>query len=260
MVNCIHFSATLFLAISLIPGRVAAEDQSQSTGKKSAPSGENASNPLAAVNNTDLRWQYLDLGSDRNFNDWSIDGAFMAMPSLKIRYELHYAKASLHDTSISDFDTLVLKGIWFPKQGMSESGYRYRVALGLDWITDLGEDDGITGAGSDQLAPFGGIALTFENGLTIIPLLQHFFDISGDDVSITAFRLIGLQSFREKWWLKLDAIIPYNWENETVPAEAEIQLGHNFSSRFAAYVDGLVGLGGNRPFDWGVGLGIRFNY
>ena len=54
--------------------------------------------------------------------------------------------------------------------------------------------------------------------------------------------------------------MPYNWENDTVPAEAEVQLGYNFNPRLAAYVDGLVGVGSDRPFDWGVGVGIRFNY
>ena len=154
----------------------------------------------------------------------------------------------------------MLKGIWFPKQGVTDSGLKYRVALGLDWITDLGGEDRLTGPGSDQLGPFAGVAMSFENGLTVIPLAQHFFDISGEDVNISALRLIALQSFRENWWLKLDAIVPYNWENETVPAEAEIQLGHNFSPRFAMYVDGLAGIGNDRAFDWGVGLGVRFNY
>jgi hypothetical protein len=35
---------------------------------------ENASNPLAAVSNTDLRYQFYDLG-DANLNEYFIDGA-----------------------------------------------------------------------------------------------------------------------------------------------------------------------------------------
>ncbi len=50
---------------------------------------ENASNPLAAVDNTDLRYQYFDLdGSDRT--DYFVDGAYMLNPKLKLKYELHY--------------------------------------------------------------------------------------------------------------------------------------------------------------------------
>jgi hypothetical protein len=54
-----------------------------------ATSEENASNPLAKVKNTDLRYQYLDL-DDGRVNDFFIDGAFMALDSLKIKYEVHY--------------------------------------------------------------------------------------------------------------------------------------------------------------------------
>ena len=42
---------------------------------------ENASNPLAAVNNTDVRWQYFDLdGPERN--DFWLDGSYMLNPKL----------------------------------------------------------------------------------------------------------------------------------------------------------------------------------
>ena len=51
---------------------------------------ENASNPLAKVKNTDLRWQYFDLGSAGHLNDFYIDGAFMPLDALKLKYELHY--------------------------------------------------------------------------------------------------------------------------------------------------------------------------
>ena len=50
--------------------------------------GENASNPLAKVKNTDLRWQYFDTG-DSHINDVFVEGAFMANDKLKIKYELH---------------------------------------------------------------------------------------------------------------------------------------------------------------------------
>jgi len=50
---------------------------------------ENASNPLAAVSNTDLRFQYIDLGGSHLKDIW-VDGAYMVAPKLKVKYELHY--------------------------------------------------------------------------------------------------------------------------------------------------------------------------
>jgi hypothetical protein len=33
-----------------------------------------------------------------------------------------------------------------------------------------------------------------------------------------------------------------------------------FTRAFGLYMDGLVGVGGDKPYDWGVGVGMRFNY
>ena len=94
-----------------------------------------------------------------------------------------------------------------------------------------------------------------------MPLVQHYTDIGpGRDVSQTAFRLIAIQPFAESWWFKLDAKVPFDWENEKIPATAELQLGHNLSDRWAAYVDVLAGIGNDRPYDAGVGVGLRLKY
>ena len=50
---------------------------------------ENASNPLAAVNNTDLRNQVFDLG-DADRQDLLLDSAYMLRLDLKLKYGLHY--------------------------------------------------------------------------------------------------------------------------------------------------------------------------
>ena len=53
-----------------------------SSGPASEPKeDENASNPLAAVNNTDFRYQYFDLdGPERN--EFFLDGAYMVIPKI----------------------------------------------------------------------------------------------------------------------------------------------------------------------------------
>jgi hypothetical protein len=91
--------------------------------------------------------------------------------------------------------------------------------------------------------------------------MQHFVSYSGPDISTTAFRLIAIQSLPNSFWLKLDAIAPIEWENDNaVPAEAELQLGKMFSPSVGVYMDGLIGIGGDKPYEWGVGVGVRFNY
>ena len=219
---------------------------------------ENASNPLAAVNNTDLRFQYFDLGGS-DLSDLWVDGAYMLHPKFKLKYELHYWNTDVIGSTESGAETFHLKPIYFPTQGEWGS-WKYKLALGLEWIVGFGNEDQGIGSGSDQLGPFVGLALTKGNTV-LIPLLQHFLSYDGPDVKTTAMRLIAIQSLPNSFWLKLDAIVPIEWENDNaIPATAEVQLGKMFSPSFGVYMDGKFGIGGDRPHDWGVGVGVRFNY
>ncbi len=74
---------------------------------------ENASNPLAAVNNVDLRWQFTSADAgDRH--DVFVDGAYMVLPELKLKYELHYNFTDVTGSDENDFEKLVIKPIYFP--------------------------------------------------------------------------------------------------------------------------------------------------
>ena len=55
-----------------------------------AVAGENPSNPLSKVKNTDIQVQYFGLGDDKERTDYFIQGAFMTAEKIKIRYEAHY--------------------------------------------------------------------------------------------------------------------------------------------------------------------------
>ncbi len=242
----------LIITVSLVFADQARASEEQDT--------ENASNPLAKVRNTDLRYQYFDLvdGSDRH--DIFIDGSFMATDKLKIKYELHYWETNVTGRSEDGFEKLSLKGIYFPKEG-AWGTWKYRLAVGLEWILDFNNDDKGIGSGSDQLAPFVGVALLPRPGTILIPLVQQFLSYSGNDVNTTGPRLIALQTLPQDFWLKLDGKVPIDWENDNaIPATLEVQLGKHISDSLAVYVDGLFGIGGDRPYDYGVGLGIRIKY
>ena len=220
---------------------------------------ENASNPLASVNNTDLRWQYFDFDGGADVNDFYLDGAVMLNPKLKLKYELHYWESDLSGSSENDWESLHIKPIYFPKQGKI-GAWKYKLAIGAELLVDFDNDDKGIGSGSDQISPFAGVA--FVRGNTVlVPLVQHYVEISGPNVNTTAFRLIGIQTLPNKCWAKLDARLPFDWENDNaIPASLELQLGKMFTPKFGIYTDGLVGIGGDKPFDWGVGVGVRFNY
>jgi len=227
-------------------------------GASIAFSSENASNPLAAVNNTDVRLQFFDLGASSDRYDLWADGAYMLTPKLKLKYELHYWNTDVIGTRESGLETFHVKPIYFPTAG--EWGtWKYKLAVGAEWIVGFGNEDEGIGTGSDQIAPLVGVALV-KGSTVLVPLLQHFVEYDGPEVNQTSVRLIAIQSLPDNFWGKLDAKIPFDWQNDTVPASAEVQLGKMFTPAFGSYVDGLFGIGNDRPYDWGVGVGIRYNY
>ena len=219
---------------------------------------ENASNPLAAVNYTDIRAQYFDVfGSDKE--DYWLSGAYMVNPKFKLKYELHYWKTDITGKEENGLDEIRIKGIYFPTQGLLGE-WQYKVAVGAEWIVSANNEDKGIGTGSDQIAPLAGLA--FVKGDTVlVPLIQHFISYSGPDVSTTSIRLIAIQSLENNYWVKLDAKIPFEWENDNaIPATAEVQFGKMFTSSFGLYADANAGIGGDKPYDWGIGLGVRFMY
>ena len=220
---------------------------------------ENASNPLAAVNNTDVRLKYIDLGGAERFDFQVVDGAYMLNPRLKFKYTLHYWATDVTGKAKSDWESLQLKPIYFPKQGVWGS-WKYKLAVGMELILDFGNEDKGIGSGSDQVAPLIGMAFMSGGGTVLVPLVQHFKELDGPDVNKTSFRLIAIQSLPQKLWVKLDTKIPVDWAHDNAPASAEVQIGRMFTPKFGAYLDGLFGIGSDRSYDWGLGLGARFKY
>jgi hypothetical protein len=221
---------------------------------------ENASNPLASVNNTDVKYQYFDLGgSDRN--DFFLDGSYMLQPKLKLKYELHYWETDVTGRDESEFERAIIKPIYFPVSGELDT-WKYKLAVGLEWVVDFNHDDKGIGAGADQLAPLVGLALSSpERGLTVIPLVQHYVSYNGNDVNQTSFRFIGIKGLPRNMWGKGDLKVPIDWENDQeLPASFELQFGKMFNPNVGVFAEGLVGIGGDRPYDEGFGLGVRFNF
>jgi hypothetical protein len=222
---------------------------------------ENASNPFAAVNNTDVRLQYLDLDGPELYDFYVADGAYMVTPKLKLKYELHYWDTDVSGSSENGFESLHLKPIYFPEKMVGKLGeWKYKLAVGAELIVDLGDEDKGTGSGSDVVAPLLGLAMVRGN-TTLVPIVQHFVDVSGNEVSLTAFRMIAIQSLPNNYWGKIDAKIPVDWDDdEAILSTLEVQLGKMFSPSFGSYAEVLVGIGDDKPYEWGVGVGVRFNY
>jgi hypothetical protein len=132
----------------------------------------------------------------------------MLTANLKLKYELHYWDTDVTGSSDNDCESLHLKPIYFPKKLVGEwGGWKYKTAIGGEWILDFGHARKGIGSGSDQIAPLVGLALV-RGGTVLVPLVQHFVEYDGPDINQTSFRLIAIQSLPNDFWGKLDAKVP----------------------------------------------------
>ncbi len=222
--------------------------------------GAAGSNPLASVSKVDLEWEFLkDGGSD--VNDFSAKGSTMLHPRLKFNAELHYGVTNRTGRQENDWSSLVFKPIFFPKDVNLSDRFGLRTAVGVEWVIDMGNDDKGIGTGSDLIAPLAGIAVMDREWRTVyIPLVQHFESYESGAVSVTALRLIALQPLPAGAWFKLDAKLPFDWENHERPASAEFELGKMLGKNVGVYGKFLTGIGGDRAFDWGTTAAVRINF
>ncbi len=128
------------LVVTSSPTTALSAEQEQTTVEKEQvlqeeTSVENASDPLAKVRNTDLKWQHFDLAdpNDSRLNDFAIEGSWMFAPCFKFKYELHYQETDVTGESENDWESLRFKSIFFPKEGKS-GNLKYRLAPGVEWM------------------------------------------------------------------------------------------------------------------------------
>ena len=82
-----------------------------------AVAGENPSNPLSKVKNTDIQARYFDLGGGNERTDRLIQGSFMATEKFKIRYEAHSWDTDITGKNEREWESLHLRGMYFPTEG-----------------------------------------------------------------------------------------------------------------------------------------------
>lgn len=229
------------------------------TGQAIAEDQENASDPLAKVRNTDVKLRTFDIDSNDR-DDYAIEGAMMLTPDLKLRYEVRYWETDVTGRDTSGLESARAKAIYFLGDGIWGST-PYRLAVGAEAKIDFDNQDKGIGQDANTLLPFIGVALKLRPTTTVIPLLQHEEKIEGTDVSVSSLRILALQQLPNKTWLKVDALASVNWEDDNnTPAAIELQYGHQFNSMFGLYAEVMSGIGGHKTYDWGVGVGMRFNY
>ena len=229
-------------------------------------SGAAASDPTAAVNYQDFRFRYFDLdrGDKQSFET---EGAFMLLPRLKITNELRYVNTDRSGKSEQDFEELKLKGIFL--SNIKPFGIKAKLALGAEWLKDMGDFEKGTGTGADKIAPLVGIGWAPNDENFIVTLVQYFYSYDTDsafdqDVRTTNPRLIWIRSLPSLGgWFKADLKMVIDHEDdENFDQTLELQLGKMFTPKWGLYGEVLLGdeVLDSDGYDIGVGIGLRILY
>jgi len=232
-----------------------------------AASGATASDPTAAVNYQDVRYRYFDLDQGADKHSFETEGAYMLHPRFKLTNELRYVNTDRSGKSEQDFEELKLKGIHLT--AIEPFGIKAKLALGVEWLKDLGDFDKGTGTGADSIAPLAGIGWVPDDRNFIITLVQYFYSYDTDsareeDVRETAPRLIWIRSFPELGgWFKADLKMSIDHEDdENFDQRLELQLGKMVFPSVGFYGEVFLGddVLDSNAYNVGGGLALRFMY
>ena len=230
------------------------------------PSGAAASDPTAAVYYQDFRFRYFDLdrGDKQSFET---EGAFMLLPRLKITNELRYVNTDRSGKSEQDFEELKLKGIFL--RDIKPFGVKAKLALGAEWLKDMGDFENGTGTGADKIAPLVGIGWVPNDENFIVTLVQYFYSYDTDsafdqDVRTTNPRLIWIRSLPDVGgWFKADLKMVIDHEDdENFDQTLELQLGKMFTPKWGVFGEIFVGDDwlDSDSYNYAAGVGVRFIY
>ena len=255
-------SWALFLAILLLTAQLAYADEPDDAGGGGAA----ASDPTASVNYQDIKLRYFDLPRGNEEGVLEAEGSYVFSPALKLVHKINGVHTDKSGDWETDFRELSLKPMYL--HPIMPFGIKAKLALGVEWLKDLGKSSNGTGTGSDQIAPLAGIGWQFTEDDFVITLVQYFHsydeDSGFDDVRKTGPRLIYIRALPAiKGWGKIDLKGSIDHEDDNDFTETlELQLGTMVTDRLGIYGEGFVGdtVLDTNAYDMGVGIGLRFLY
>mgnify|MGYP001820896688 FL=1 len=232
-----------------------------------AASGAAASDPTAAVNYQDVRYRYFDLDQGADKHSLETEGAYMLHPRFKLTNELRYVNTDSSGKSEQDFEEIKLKGIHLAN--IKPFGIKAKLALGAEWLKDLGDFEKGTGSGADSIAPLAGIGWVPDDRNFIITLVQYFYSYDTDsardeDVRETAPRLIWIHSLPDiGGWFKADLKMSIDHEDDgNFDQRLELQLGKMVSPSVGFYGEVFLGddVLDSNAYNYSVGGAVRVMY
>ncbi len=256
----------LIMAWSATTAWSAARDQAIEQNVEDEGGGAAASDPTASVNFQDIRYRYFDLEGSSHKHSFEAEGSYVFNPRLKLSHKLIGVETDVTGTSEADLSELSLKPIFLTP--MRPFGINAKLALGVEWLIDLGDFDKGTGSGTDQIAPLAGIGWLLTEKDFVITLVQYFHSYDEDSrasqVNKTGPRLIYIRSLPSiQGWVKVDfkGVIDHEDGNDFTET-LELQLGKMITPTVGIYGELLLGdtVFDTNAYKIGGGVALRIVY
>ena len=266
----------IFIVVLMVSGLVmvcpsttawsAARDQATEQDVQDKRGGAAASDPTASVNFQDIRYRYFDLEGSSHKNSFEAEGSYVFHPRLKLSHKLIGVETDVTDKSEADLSELSLKPIFLTP--IRPFGIKAKLALGVEWLIDLGDFDKGTGSGTDQIAPLAGIGWLLTENDFVITLVQYFHsydeDSGASQVNQTGPRLIYIRRLPAiKGWVKVDfkGVIDHE-DGNNFTETLELQLGKMITPRAGIYGELLLGdtVFDTNAYKIGGGVALRIAY
>lgn len=228
--------------------------------------GAAASDPTSSVNFQDIRYRYFDLENNNHKHSFEAEGSYSFTPRFKLSHKLIGVETDVTGESEADFSELSLRPIFLTP--MKPFGIKARLALGVEWLKDLGESSEGTGSGTDQIAPLAGFGWLPTEEDFVITLVQYFHsydeDDGVDDVRRTGPRLIYIRKLPTiKGWARADfkGLIDHE-DGDDFTQTLELQLGTMITPTVGIYGELLLGdaVFDTNAYDIGGGVALRIVY
>jgi hypothetical protein len=140
--------------------------------------------------------------------------------------------------------------------------------IGTDFVFPTASSDQL-GDGKYQIGP--GVAVAFPMARLhslLYGIAQEFKSIGGDpgrpDISYAEFQVSINTILSETWWTELDSFTSVDWTRDGKNGMTlDGQIGHQFSSRWQAFVQGGAGLWGKdvgQAYGWQAVCGVRWMF
>lgn len=212
-------------------------------------------NPTKFLKTVILYNEFRSLGEERFYNE-SVYRFILPKGKLKFQFTLPLDLTDAAGPVEGGFGDAGLKISWLPKLTRE-----YGLVFSLDTFWPTATKD-LFGSGK-YVVSSGVTYARFIGNKIFAPSLQQKLSAADagddrDDILQTQVDLYFVWKPTKTQWLIIDPQTVYDWETDAFFNQTEVEWGRLIGSGTSTYVRPGVSIGGDRPLDWNLEVGLKY--